>query len=315
LLAGAPAQAQDDDLIVVGSSSEIEEQRRRNAPPALVVTPEAIVLAAEGGTVEPERLVIRNAGGRSLDWRASVDTPVISLDPSEGRLGHGEECEVQVRVDVAALTPGRTRAGIAVEAPGAAGSPKVIAVAVSVPVPEPSSTGSETGAVDRPGDDVDAGTNSAQTRAPAAGIRDASRRPLCVRVGLLVPGKGDTQDYDLSMLLGLAYSPARREGAKMSYELGSEFVRAKGSGSDTYSNVAIARADVLFGNGRKAYLLSGLEGYAVDYEGDVLFSGGVGVGAGMRLAGGRFDVRLRHSLLLGSTNLRNVTLFALGASF
>ena len=64
-----------------------------------------------------------------------------------------------------------------------------------------------------------------------------------------------------------------------------------------------------------AYLLSALDGYVVNFEGNTAFAGAVDFGVGVAFADGRLDLRLTQSVLLGSTNVKGLTLLTMGASF
>ncbi len=303
----APALAEEEDLFIIGSSEEVELDRKRNAPPVLVVSPKAIEFRTARGKPGTKRLVVRNGGGRTLEWAVSTSPAGVKADPGSGRLGYGEEREVLVEIDASGLPTGTTRGYVLVDAAGADGSP--VRVAVTIVVPEPAVPGPDAG----PDAGVDAGKPAPDVATPSpAGGRKAS---FGVRAGLLMSGKGETVGYDPAALVGVVYSPGRKEDSRLSYELGADFSRAQAAGSEAVSDIGIARADVLFGRRGKPYLLSGLKGYLVRMGGETAVAGGVNLGGGFPFAGGKLDLRLTHSLLVGSSNVGGLTLVTLGASF
>ncbi|MBI4606472.1 MAG: hypothetical protein HY721_31290, partial [Planctomycetes bacterium] len=108
-------------------------------PPELGLSAASLRFAAVLGGPGPaaRALTVTNRGGGALAWTASPGAGLaLAVSPPGGSLGPGAQQEVQVSVDAAGLALGTHAGGIAFSAPGAAGSPRDVAVTVAV-IPEP----------------------------------------------------------------------------------------------------------------------------------------------------------------------------------
>jgi parallel beta-helix repeat protein len=89
-----------------------------------------------GPTPDPQALTISNAGGRLMEWKASTDAGWIILGAMEGKLSGGRAIQLLVLVEIQGLEVAEYQGTITIEAPGAEGSPAIIAVHLKIE-PEP----------------------------------------------------------------------------------------------------------------------------------------------------------------------------------
>jgi hypothetical protein len=140
-----------------------------------------------------------------------------------------------------------------------------------------------------------------------------------------MPGRGERGDFAPGAAAGFYYSLRRHQGARLSYEIGMD-VASMQAADDTGSSQAVAgRFDLLFSRAGAAsptrpYLLSGVGALAVSSEADsggggTAYVGGLNLGAGLGLGNGRYDVRLTHALLVGSENVKGLTLLSVALAF
>lgn len=312
-LLAAPSRAEqekDEGPLRVLSADELELQEKRRAQPVLVCSPREVRLALSEDETRSVRLTVRNAGGRILRWLV-VSAPAWAV-PEErtGKLAFGEKQDLVLTINPERLKRRLTRGEIVIEAPGAKGSPVAISVILEVKrkpkPPEPK----------RPKPPELPG---------GPPLREGRRARFGVRAGVAMPGSGELRDYDSGALFGFYYCRARRDGGSLSYEIGFD-VCASGESDEYETRPVGGRFDVLFafggrGGGARPYVLSGFTGF-VEFVDDQLtgteytnYAGALDLGVGAALVGGRLDARLTYQVLLGSDNLKSMSLLSLAYGF
>ena len=100
------------------------------AAPALAVAPATLNVSGVAGGADPApaTLAITNSGGGTLDWSVSDDAPWLSVSPASG----SGAANLQVSTSLSGLAVGTYTGTITVTAPGAAGSPRTVAVTLTV---------------------------------------------------------------------------------------------------------------------------------------------------------------------------------------
>jgi hypothetical protein len=109
-------------------------------PPALAVSPGSLSFSgSEGGMAPPpQSLTISNTETAApLSWTASVNQPWLSVSPGAGTA----PSTVTVSVSTVGLTAGTYSGTVTVTAPGAAGSPRTVAVVLTLGPPAPPTLG------------------------------------------------------------------------------------------------------------------------------------------------------------------------------
>lgn len=119
-----------------GSPIEVAVRFDVAPPPAeLRVSPERLEFNAQRGGSNPDgqELTIRNAGGRSLDWRASTDVDWLNLARTEGAVAAHERISLDAKVEISGLPPDSYEGEITVTAEGdISGSPARVPVALTI---------------------------------------------------------------------------------------------------------------------------------------------------------------------------------------
>lgn len=300
----------DEDMLSRKEQAELELRRRREAQPVLACEPGDLSAKAKQGETATLRLTVLNKGGQTLRWLVQSAPGWLTLDRRSGDLGFEEKRALIITVRRSSA--GTVSGNIVFEATGAANSPLTIPVVVDIKLvkkPEPP-IGRPTGLKLKP-------------RPPR---ERGSRGRFGVRAGYMMPGSADERDYEASAVLGLAYRLPRKNGARLSYEVGLDTFGTDASDGVTSSRIYSGRFDVLFPFGAgeahtRFYLLSGIGVLVVSTdmeaagESDSASAGALNLGAGLDLGGGRLDARLTHDVLLGSTNITGMTCLALAYNF
>ena len=137
--AGLPAGPHSAEVIVespgaAGSPASIEVSYEVIDEPSLGVTPDELVFAAlvGGANPAPDLLVVRNEGTGRLDYSVTESASWLSVSPGGGALSAGGRTDHQVSVNAQGLDLGTYEDVLLVEAPGAAGSPRQVAVRLIV---------------------------------------------------------------------------------------------------------------------------------------------------------------------------------------
>ena len=311
-----PARALD--ILSDDERAEKAREEKRGGKPVLACSPASLSTTSQRGDTAELSVVIKNAGGRVLRWSFGKLPRWLAADVTSGELKYKEQSRITLHVRTRLVSGGGDEAGIVIEAPGAEGSPLTIPIAVAVEEPEPAKPAPEKPkpVVRGPGPEPEAALSP-----PVPG--GGGRGKIAVRVGFMLPGSGSKTGYDSSPFFGVQYRMPRKESSKLSYEIGVERASSDAEGVGASSQLTTGRADVLFhvggGNGGAWYLMSGLGGMIdkADLPGasESYKVGLLDLGAGMGLAGGKLDVRLSHSLLLGSENVGGMTQLSMAYSF
>ena len=314
----APSEAAAPGEPAGQKPTEEELARKREGGPELAVQPDSITVAAKSGEAAVLPLTVRNAGGGKLAWLVLSAPEWVSPGALSGELGPGEERKLLLTVKPPEPA---TEGEIVIVAARAKGSPAKFRI-LPVPLFAPEGGAVEGAVVVRIEPVVEIPPLPGEIPAAPALTR---RGRAGVRAGVLLPGGGETRDYGASALVGLAWASGRSEEEKLSYEVGLDFGRAQASDGKISSTLKVARINFLYTPGPSEggyYLLAGLGGVAVTVGdapylslGGASLAGAVDIGAGVNLAGGRFDVRLTESVLLGSTNVKALTLVTLCVNF
>jgi PKD repeat protein len=77
-------------------------------------------------------LIIANAGGGLMEWRASTNVSWLILGGTEGKLSGGRAIQMWVFVEIAGLGAGTYQGTITIEAPSAQGSPAEVGVTLTL---------------------------------------------------------------------------------------------------------------------------------------------------------------------------------------
>ncbi|MBI3459771.1 BACON domain-containing protein [Candidatus Acetothermia bacterium] len=104
-------------------------------PPAIKVQPGTLSFNAEAGGRNPasQQIQITNGGGGTLNWKATVDQPWVSVDPASGTA----PSNVNVNVNIAGLAAGTQKAKVTIAADGANNSPQTVDVTLTLTQPQP----------------------------------------------------------------------------------------------------------------------------------------------------------------------------------
>lgn len=294
-----------------------EPAPKRESGPVLAVEPAPLSAGMKPGEPLLLGLTVRNAGGETLAWHVLSAPEWARLDVLSGELGFGDEKKLVIVVEPGAIPEGGLEGQIVIVAPDAKGSPAKFRIRAGRQGAAEEGAGEE-GAVVTIEPEVEAPVPPAEIPEAAPVPPIARRGGLGVRAGVLLPAAGETADHAAAAILSLTYSPGCRGASKVSYELGIDYARTEAPDTGVLSNVGIARADLLYAPGGPTgipYLLAGVEGILTGTGSETSYAGAVNVGVGMALAGGRFDLRVTQSMLVGSTNVQELTVVTLGARF
>ncbi len=303
-----------------------EMERKRQAPPVLAVSLASFSAKVKYGEAAQRQLQIRNAGGSSLKWTAKSSVPWVTIEPAQGELGFEGKQSVAITLSASGLEAGRHTETVTIAAGQAAGSPKVIALELTAlprpveakPEPLPLIEPPKRPALPPVRIDVPRVTDRDEENIPWADRIDG----LGLRAGMLVPGSGDTLDYDTGMSIGLFWRPARPESA-LGYELEVRFADVESETGSEASTIFGGHAYVLWQAYQDGtvflYALGGLSTISEQIDTDRFGSGSafgaaVDIGAGVTFRQ-RFDAQLSYSLLLQSNNVGDAFMASLGVMF
>ncbi len=129
-------QGADGAEVTLSLSIEVSGLRQ---PPVIAVDQESLQFEGQIGRPDPaaQTLRITNEGGGTLRWTATADESWVSLSQTRGELQAGASESVNVSVRIAGLSEGTHRANITITAPGAQGSPAVVAVSLTLQAAPP----------------------------------------------------------------------------------------------------------------------------------------------------------------------------------
>jgi hypothetical protein len=318
-----PALAEDGgdeygvELLSTSEIKRAELERKQAASPVLAVTPSYLRTTLQEGETKSLSLVVSNAGGRTLNWRAKSQSRTIRLDATSGSLGHEEGRRLWATLDARTTKPGRYRWVIEFEAADANGSPKTMSVVVIVE-PKPKA---------RPRSEVEpAPPPKPQPR--ARDVRDTpptyrslrqGRGRFGVRAGLMIPGSGSTKSFSSSTMLGLQYRFKLKSRSNLLLETAIDISSFDANDGSEEVGAYVGSCDVVFPfgerNGGRGYLLSGL-GLLLDAATvDTSVISTLNLGGGYELLDRNLDFRLSHRILLGSNNVKGLTAITVGYSF
>jgi len=301
-----------------------ELERKRAAPPVLVVDPKTLAVAAMAGEALQLQLTIRNEGGQVLAWSFASVPAWLQSTTMRGELRYDESATVRFMVAPADLSLGPNEGRVVVLVGGDMAEQVVVPVSIVVEAPD-----DQPDAPAEPVPPVDTmSMHDDETPATVVDSQDdVAPLPASfgVRLGALLPSSSAGREYAENPTIGFFYGLGPRAASRISAELAIDIAGAEESAG--YESVPIAgRADFLFriagrGDGVHVYALGGGVGYAefveqaTSGETYINFAGGVEVGIGFVLAGGRLDVRFADAMLLGSENIANQGTVSLGYSF
>jgi hypothetical protein len=317
LVAALPAAARE--ILTPEEQAERELAKRREAEPVLVCEPTALEVAVKRGETRALRVTIRNAGGLTLSWAVISAPKWVSPDRRAGELGFDEKRSLVLTVDPEGLGGVETTGEIVIEAPEAEGSPVTVRIVAVV------EGGIETES-DIPAPEV------TEPRTPPKPDRPAPRGPRSrrfgVRAGYLMPNSGQLRRFDAGPLVGPYLHLARRNGSRLTVELGLDVYRLQSDDEFWvgHSDVFAGRLDVLYALAGPAartggYVVCGIAGLlesAVREGVDIRYVNGVGaldLGAGASMASGRLDLRLTHNIVLGGENVGALTSVTMAVGF
>lgn len=304
-------------LIVSGGAQALtldgmEKAQARLAPPVLEVSPARIDLTVTRPETGTSRIVVRNAGGRSLRWSVAGAPEWLSFDVGSGELALEEKRRVSLTVSAAGLEPGQARRSFKVEAPGAKGSPFTILIVLDVKPaaeakpetpsvkPEGEAADEKTAAGEPPAQPGK--TEAAATPPPAEESAAGKKHAFGVRAGVFMPGGG----YRAGPSVGLFWRP--NGGARLGYEVAVNLGRTESDTGYEESILVGGHAAALLKLARTQrsdiYALGGV-GFLSETREDVDLGTSTGrgmaidLGAGVAFRGG-LDARVTYSILMGS---------------
>lgn len=110
---------------------------------ALSLGQNTLAFEATAGDTNPanQTVTISNSGGSTLNWTASGNAQWLTVSPTSGIVTTGAQI-IAVSVNTTGLNAGTYSANITITAPGAAGSPAVIAVTLTL-APKPGPSGAQ----------------------------------------------------------------------------------------------------------------------------------------------------------------------------
>jgi hypothetical protein len=103
--------------------------------PFIQLSTNSLSFVVEGKNPDPETVVLKNPGEKSLDYTINVDKDWLSVSPPSGKLNKGEEEGLEIIIDAYGLDEGSHTGTIEVSSQQAINSPQYINVALEVLAP------------------------------------------------------------------------------------------------------------------------------------------------------------------------------------
>ncbi|MBE0460742.1 MAG: BACON domain-containing protein [Candidatus Aminicenantes bacterium] len=127
----------EDTKNAVGGNRDIFYEKIPAFPPdpCIQLSAKSLSFTIEGLNPEPVSFFVKNIGEKPFNYEVSTDQNWITVTPTSGTLGKGEENELECSIDAVSLDEGKYTGFIEISSPEAINSPQKITVELDVLAP------------------------------------------------------------------------------------------------------------------------------------------------------------------------------------